>query len=79
VSESTLQTFIDELEEVLTEYLDSETARVENERDFLLSVYNGRTDGITVEDVSTEFTMKYLSGNLGDYMPIEEDVSTPSG
>jgi hypothetical protein len=78
VSSGVLDSFIDDLEMVLEEFLDAEIARVENERDFLLKVLEGRADGVTVEDVSTELTMTYLSGYLSVYMPIEEDVSASS-
>ena len=78
MSSPELQAFVDDLETALLEHLDAETDRVKSERDFLLAVYNGRTDGATIEDASTEFTMRYLTGMFNGYALIEKDVSAPS-
>ena len=72
---STTSTFIDQLDSALSAYLTNEQERLENERDFLLHVLAGRTDGVTVEDVSTDATKTFLSGALGQYFPITDDTS----
>lgn len=69
---------IDSLEEELRDYIDGERERIEAERDFLLAVLDGRSDGVTVEDVSTDLTQSYLSGYLSEFIPIEQDISNPS-
>lgn len=79
MSSPELRTFVDELETALLEYLDAETARITSERDFLLAVHAGRTDGATAEDASTEFTMRYLTGVFAGYVLIENDVSASNG
>jgi hypothetical protein len=78
MSSPELQTFVGELETALLEHLDAETDRVKSERDFLLAVYNGRTDGATTEDASTGFVMRYLTGMFNGYVLVERDVSAPS-
>ena len=74
-----LDGFIDELEEELRDFLTSEEDRVRKERDFLLAVLHGRTDGVTVEDVSTKLTEVYLSGYLSQYVEIEDDSGLSPG
>lgn len=76
---STLSTLVDDLETALTDYVDSERSRLETERDFLLAVLDGRADGVTVEDVSSDLTALYLSGSLGQYVPVEEDTDSANG
>ncbi len=71
--DSVLATFVGELETELRAYIDAERERIETERDFLLNVLEGRTDGVTVEDVSSALVASYLSDGLGAYISIEAD------
>ena len=75
MSSELLKGFVDELDAVLGDYIEAERSRITTERDFLLNVLEGRADGVTVEDVSTELTKKYLSGYLSNYILIESDIS----
>ena len=68
-----LDTLADQLEEALEEILDEEEERLEIERDFLLKVIEGTTDGVTLEDPSTDLTNALLSGYISDYLPVEEE------
>ena len=74
-----LSLLLDTLETELRDYIDDERDRVETERDFLLNVLHGRTDGVSVEDLSTDLTNIYLSGYLSNYVPIENDISGSDG
>lgn len=64
---------LDQLETDLRDFIDSETERVTNERDFLLNVLHGRADSVSVEDASSDLTNVYLSGYLSQYMAITDD------
>jgi hypothetical protein len=79
MSSEVLTNLIDTLEDALRDFIDTERERVETERDFLLNVLNGRSDGVTVEDLSTDLTKIYLSGYLSVYVPIENDISGSTG
>lgn len=79
MSSEVLTNLIATLEDELRDFIDTERERVEAERDFLLDVLNGRSDGVTVEDISTELTQIYLSGYLSAYVPIENDISGSAG
>ena len=70
---ASLRALLDSLEETLEELLDDEQEQVEAERDFLLAVLDGTTEGVSVEDASTELTAVYLEGFLSNFLPIEED------
>ena len=78
MSSDLLKGFVDDLDTVLSDYIEAERTRITTERDFLQNVLDGRTDGVTIEDVSTELTQKYLEGYLSTYIAIEKDVSTSS-
>lgn len=75
MSSRVLTSLLNEMEEALEEVLDDEIERVEGERDFLLSVLDGRADDVSVESTSTDVTTTYLSGYLSQYIPIAEDGS----
>ncbi len=75
MSSSGLTDLADQLEEALTEVLDEEEARLMTERDFLPGVVEGTTDGITLEDSSTELTTLLLSGYLSSHLPIDEALT----
>jgi len=70
-----LRNLCDVLDDELRDFVSSERERIEAERDFLLNVLNGRADGVSVEDLSTDLTATYLSGYLSNYVPIENDIS----
>lgn len=78
MSSELLKDFVDDLDAALGDYIETERERITTERDFLQNVLEGRADGVTVEDVSTDLTKKYLEGYLGTYIAIEKDVSTSS-
>lgn len=69
-----LDNLLDTLDTELRDFLDTEQSRIETERDFLLNVLHGRTDGVTVEDLSTDLTQIYLSGYLSKYVQVEDDT-----
>jgi len=69
-----LDNLLDTLETELRDFLDSERVRVETERDFLLAVLHGRSDGVTVEDLATDLTQIYAAGYLGEYIQVEDDT-----
>jgi hypothetical protein len=70
VSTSQLKALVSELETVMKDYLDEEEKRVKAERDFLLSVLDGRADGVSIEDTSSQLTETYLYRSLNDLIPI---------
>ena len=73
MSSENLRGLLDQLEDTLTDYVEDEKSRVEAERDFLLAVVDGRSDGVNVENVSSELTSTYLASSLSKYIPIEDD------
>lgn len=70
---SALSGLLDQLEADLRDFIDAETDRVTNERDFLLNVLHGRADSVSVEDASTDLTNVYLTGYLSQYATITDD------
>ena len=69
-----MDAFLLEFETELRSYIDAERSRIETERDFLSAVFDGRTDGITIEDVSSDLVNSYLTSYLGQFIPVEEDL-----
>jgi len=69
-----MDAFLLDFETELRAYIDAERSRVETERDFLQAVLDGRTDGVTVEDVSSDLVNTYLTSYLGQFIPVEEDA-----
>lgn len=72
MSSGVFSVLIEELDQTLADLLASERARLTAERDFLLSVLEGRGEDVTIEDPSSDVTRSYMSGSLGRYIPVEE-------
>jgi hypothetical protein len=70
---SALSETADALEEQLAALLDEEQERLEAERDFLLKVVDGTTDGVSIEDPSSELTRELLNGYISRYLPVDEE------
>ena len=71
MSSETLKALVSDLEDAMTEILDSEMERVTSEVDFLTAVLEGRGSA-GIEDLSTDLTTLYLSDSLSGYIPIGE-------